>query len=231
MPPLARPAAPRRHSSAEPAGGLGPDRTTPSMSSKSQNPRHVPELRYPSGTVACPARPSLSCRGAAALMAHDLAAASVSRIFQVPAFTNCHLLANFGLFATPERGPGLRPRRLGRERFRRPGSRSLRALRPGASCVCGRENGLAGQSLRGGSASAGAVVSGGPICRSMPQMRVLDVSYARLDEETLIEADTDARGPHNAPHASRLRRTRRWVKYPCFQRSAHVKDGLPRVVG
>ena len=115
----------------------GASRRDPSMSWKSSNQGRVPELlpiRY--GRMS--RSPFAFLRGAAAVMADDLATTSVSGI-QVQACGDCHL-ANFGLFATPERNLVFDLNDFD-ETLPAPWEWDLKRL-AASFVVCGRENSL-----------------------------------------------------------------------------------------
>ena len=148
----------------------GASRRDPIDVLEESNQGRVPELipiRY--GRMS--RSPFAFLRGAAALMAYDLATTSVSGI-QVQACGDCHL-ANFGLFATPERNLlfGLNDFD---ETLPAPWEWDLKRLAT-SFVVCGRENSLHGDRLRGGSACAGAVLSGtfARVCRDAGARRLV----------------------------------------------------------
>ena len=119
-------------------------------------------------------------RGSAALMAADLASTPVSGI-RVQACGDCHL-ANFGLFATPERNLVFDLNDFD-ETLPAPWEWDIKRL-AASFVVAGRANGLKDRAneatVRVLSASYRARL------RQYAAMRVLDVWYSRLDDKTLI---------------------------------------------
>jgi uncharacterized protein (DUF2252 family) len=161
-------------------------------------------------------------RGSAALMAHDLATTPVSGI-QVQACGDCHL-ANFGLFATPERNLVFGINDFD-ETLPAPWEWDLKRLAV-SFVVCGHENRLHETACE----AAVRILAQSYRARlqEFAQMRVLDVWYARIDEKMLLEAAPDAE--------ARERRTRIAAKAHAalgeylFPKITNVKNGLPRIV-
>lgn len=119
-------------------------------------------------------------RGSAALMAYDLASTPASGI-QVQACGDCHL-ANFGLFATPERNLVFDLNDFD-ETLPAPWEWDIKRL-AASFVVAGRNSNLSSR------ANEAAVLA---LARSYrmhlaeyASMRVLDVWYSRLDDKTLI---------------------------------------------
>ncbi len=125
-------------------------------------------------------------RGSAALMAYDLASTPVSGI-EVQACGDCHL-ANFGLFATPERNLIFDLNDFD-ETLPGPWEWDLKRL-AASFVVCGRENNISATDCE-----ATVRVLAGTYrarLREYSQMRVLDVWYARIDEKMLIATAPNA---------------------------------------
>ena len=119
-------------------------------------------------------------RGSAALMAADLASTPVSGI-RVQACGDCHL-ANFGLFATPERNLVFDLNDFD-ETLPAPWEWDIKRL-AASFVVAGRANGLKDRANE----AAARVLSASyrARLRQYAAMRVLDVWYSRLDDKTLI---------------------------------------------
>ena len=199
----------------------GTSRRDPIDVLEESNQGRVPELipiRY--GRMS--RSPFAFLRGAAALMAYDLATTSVSGI-QVQACGDCHL-ANFGLFATPERNLHFGVNDFD-ETLPAPWEWDLKRLAT-SFVVCGRENSLTETACE--AAVHMLAQSYRARLHEFAEMRVLDVWYARLDEKMLIEAAPDAK--------ARARRTRIAAKARgslgeyLFPKITSVENGLPRIV-
>lgn len=128
------------------------------------------------------ADPFAFLRGSAAVMAHDLASTPVSGI-RVQACGDCHI-ANFGLFATPERNLIFDINDFD-ETLPAPWEWDIKRLAASFAVVF-RHRGFSEE------AGSGAVQA---LARSYRQrlaeyatMRVLDVWYSRLDDKMLIDA-------------------------------------------
>jgi uncharacterized protein (DUF2252 family) len=121
-------------------------------------------------------------RGSAAVMSHDLAPTPTSGI-RVQACGDCHL-ANFGLFATPERNLVFDINDFD-ETLPAPWEWDIKRL-AASFVVAGRANGLPDKSNE----AAVRVLSHSYRTRlgEYAKMRVLDVWYSRLDDKTLIAA-------------------------------------------
>ena len=181
----ARSAAPRSaHAEWEPAE----DRADPVAILERQAGSRVPELvpiRY--GRMA--ASPFAFFRGAAAVMAADLAPTPVSGL-RVQACGDAHL-SNFGAFAAPDRRLVFD---LNDFDETLPGPWEWDVKRLAASfAIAGRENGF----KRKQRAAVGADARRAPTarrCATSPRMRNLEVWYARLDVEAAL-GEVEARGP------------------------------------
>ncbi len=121
-------------------------------------------------------------RGSAALMAYDLAPTQVSGI-RVQACGDCHL-ANFGLFATPERNLVFDLNDFD-ETLPAPWEWDIKRL-AASFVVAGRATGISESSNK--EAVLALVESYRSHMRDYSEMRVLDVWYSRLDDKTLIAA-------------------------------------------
>jgi uncharacterized protein (DUF2252 family) len=161
-----------------------PDRRDPTDILEESSVGRVPELvpiRY--GRMS--RSPFAFLRGSAALMAYDLAPTPTSGI-RVQACGDCHL-ANFGLFATPERNLVFDLNDFD-ETLPAPWEWDLKRL-AASFVLCGRENNL-------GKADCGAAVrrlaqSYRTRLLEYAQMPELDVWYARIDEKMLIDEAPD----------------------------------------
>ena len=195
VPTLARPDRARAPWAAQAHWQPGPGRRDPIDVLEESNQGRVPELvpiRY--GRMS--RSPFAFLRGAAALMADDLATTAVSGI-QVQACGDCHL-ANFGLFATPERNLVFDLNDFD-ETLPAPWEWDLKRLAT-SFVVCGRDNRLHETACE--AAVHVLAQSYRAHLQEFAQMRVLDVWYARLDEKMLIEAAPDAEA-RAAPHTHR----------------------------
>lgn len=128
------------------------------------------------------ANPFAFLRGSAAVMAHDLGPMPTSGI-RVQACGDCHL-ANFGLFATPERNLAFDINDFD-ETLPAPWEWDIKRL-AASFVVAGRANGLPDKSNE----AAVCVLSHSYRVRlgEYAKKRVLDVWYSRLDDKTLIAA-------------------------------------------
>jgi uncharacterized protein (DUF2252 family) len=161
-------------------------------------------------------------RGAAALMAHDLATTPVSGI-QVQACGDCHL-ANFGLFATPERNLifGLNDFD---ETLPAPWEWDIKRL-AASFVVCGRENSLDEAACE--ATVHGLAQSYRTHLHEFAQMRVLDVWYARLDEKTLIEAAPSSEARERRSHIAA--KAHASLGEYLFPKITSVQNGRPHIV-
>ena len=158
-----------------------PDRRDPVDILEESSQGRVPELvpiRY--GRML--ANPFAFLRGSAALMAYDLATTPVSGI-RVQACGDCHL-ANFGLFATPERNLVFDLNDFD-ETLPAPWEWDIKRL-AASFVVAGRANGFS-KKINDGIVQTLAQ-SYRTHLRDYADMRVLDVWYSRLDDKTLIAA-------------------------------------------
>jgi uncharacterized protein (DUF2252 family) len=156
-----------------------PDRRDPIAILEESNQGRVPDLvpiRY--GRML--ANPFAFLRGSAALMAYDLASTPVSGI-RVQACGDCHL-ANFGLFATPERNLVFDLNDFD-ESLPAPWEWDIKRLAT-SFVVAGRANGISENSNK--SAVHALAESYRTHLRDFSEMRVLDVWYSRLDDKLLI---------------------------------------------
>ncbi len=128
------------------------------------------------------ANPFAFLRGSAAVMAHDLGPTPTSGI-RVQTCGDCHL-ANFGLFATPERNLAFDINDFD-ETLPAPWEWDIKRL-AASFVVAGRANGLPDKSNE----AAVRALSHSYRTRlgEYAKMRVLDVWYSRLDDKTLIAA-------------------------------------------
>ena len=189
-----------------------PDRRDPIEILEESSQGRVPELvpiRY--GRMS--ANPFAFLRGSAALMAYDLASTPASGI-RVQACGDCHL-ANFGLFATPERNLVFDLNDFD-ETLPAPWEWDLKRL-AASFVVCGRQNGIPDRSCE---AIARVLVdSYRSHLNEYAGMRVLDVWYSRLDDQTLIAT---------APNAE----ARRYRKRVTAKARASVTEYLfPKITG
>ncbi len=156
-----------------------PDRRDPIDVLEESNQGRVPDLvpiRY--GRML--ADPFAFLRGSAALMACDLAPTAVSGI-QVQACGDCHL-ANFGLFATPERNLVFDLNDFD-ETLPAPWEWDIKRL-AASLAVAGRAQGVSNRSSE--AVVRALAQSYRAHLREYADMRVLDVWYSRLDDKTLI---------------------------------------------
>jgi uncharacterized protein (DUF2252 family) len=185
-------------------------------SSRGRVPELIP-IRY--GRML--ANPFAFLRGSAAVMAYDLAQTPSSAI-QVQACGDCHL-ANFGLFATPERNLVFDLNDFD-ETLPAPWEWDLKRL-AASFAVCGRQNGIPDKSCE--SIATSLVSSYRMHISDYASMRVLDVWYARLDDRTLIErAPTEAVRRRREQIAAKARAS---VSEYLFPKLTKVVDGSYRI--
>jgi uncharacterized protein (DUF2252 family) len=168
------------------------------------------------------ANPFAFLRGSASLMAYDLATTPVSSI-HVQACGDCHL-ANFGLFATPERNLVFDLNDFD-ETLPAPWEWDIKRL-AASFVVAGRSAGLSDSSNE--EAVRALAESYREHLREYAEMRVLDVWYSRLDDKTLI-----ATAPTAEARKTRERITekaRASVAEYLFPKITDVKDGHRRLV-
>ena len=125
-------------------------------------------------------------RGSAAVMARDLASTPTSGI-RVQACGDCHL-ANFGLFATPERNLVFDLNDFD-ETLPAPWEWDIKRL-AASFVVVGRENGIAETAVRRSCASWQAPIA--RTCRSSPRCACSTPGMPRLDDQMLIATAPDA---------------------------------------
>jgi uncharacterized protein (DUF2252 family) len=161
-------------------------------------------------------------RGSAALMAHDLSTTPATGI-QVQACGDCHL-ANFGLFATPERNLVFD---LNDFDETLPGSWEWDIKRLAASfVVAGRKNGFSKEANKATVLSLAHSYQ--KHLRAYTKMRVLDVWYSRLDDQTLIATAPSAKSRANRKRITAKARTS--VAEYLFPKITTVEAGRYRIV-
>ncbi|HEX4963252.1 MAG TPA: DUF2252 domain-containing protein [Thermoanaerobaculia bacterium] len=162
------------------------------------------------------ASPFAFLRGAAAVMAIDLAPTPVTGL-RLQAGGDCHL-ANFGGFATPERHLVFDVNDFD-ETLPAPWEWDVKRL-AASSVVAGRFIGVSG------SAGAAAARAGVRAYREMmirlAQKRVLDVWYARLDLETLARASDPA---ERSRLAAQTAKARKQTMAHIFPKMTEIRDG------
>lgn len=168
------------------------------------------------------ANPFAFLRGSAALMAYDLATTPVSGV-RVQACGDCHL-ANFGLFATPERNLVFDLNDFD-ETLPAPWEWDIKRL-AASFVVAGRQSGVS--DTRCQVAVRVLADSYRTRLREFAEMRVLDAWYARIDEEMLIATAPDAAvRAHRAEIAAKARAS---VTEYLFPKISKVVDGRRRLV-
>jgi uncharacterized protein (DUF2252 family) len=161
-------------------------------------------------------------RGSAALMAHDLSPTPASGI-RVQACGDCHL-ANFGLFATPERNLIFDLNDFD-ETLPAPWEWDIKRL-AASFVVAGRKNGFSDDTNEETVLTMGRAYQ--THLREYAKMRVLDVWYSRLDDTTLI-----ATAPNTKARAYRKRilaKARASVAEYLFPKITTVEAGRYRIV-
>jgi uncharacterized protein (DUF2252 family) len=217
----ARGAAPRRSPAAwEPAA----DRPDPVDLLEEQARTRVPELvpiRYGRMLVS----PFAFFRGAALIMAADLAATPDSGI-TVQLCGDAHL-SNFGVFGTPERRLLFDINDFDETL---PGPWEWDVKRLAASfAVAGREQGLVAK--RRAEVVADVVRTYRSAMRSFAAMRNLDVWYAHVDAERLLDANREELGRKALSGTeATLAKARTRDSLRAFDRLTHVVDGHRRIV-
>lgn len=159
-------------------------------------------------------------RGAAAVMAADLAPTPVSGLL-VQAGGDSHL-ANFGGFATPERHLVFDVNDFD-ETLPAPWEWDLKRL-AASVVVAGRHAGI-GDKAAGGSAQA-AVRSYREMMARLAGMRTLDEWYVRLDLETPIDVSRDTVERRLSAEAEKARRRTLFHAFPKFM---EMSEGAPRI--
>jgi len=200
---------------------LRPDRRDPIEILEESNLGRIPDLipiRY--GRML--ADPFAFLRGSAALMAYDLAPTPTSGI-QVQACGDCHL-ANFGLFATPERHLVFDLNDFD-ETLPAPWEWDVKRL-AASFVVAGRVRGFSESECA--EAVASMARSYRMNLRKYAKMRVLDVWYSRLDDKMLIEeAPTTEAREYRRRFASKARAS---IAEYLFPKLTDLKDGHRRIV-
>ena len=164
-------------------------------------------------------------RGAAAIMAADLAATPVTGV-RAQLCGDAHL-ANFGGFAAPDRGFVFDVNDFDETL---PGPWEWDVKRLAASfAVAGRDRGL-GEGARRDAILAN-VRSYREAMRRFATMRTLEVWYARVDIATQLDRWADRRGAGTRKRVDRaLQKARRKDNLRAVAKLTHVVDGTPRIV-
>jgi uncharacterized protein (DUF2252 family) len=166
------------------------------------------------------ASPFAFLRGAAAIMAADLAPTPVTGL-RVQAGGDCHL-ANFGGFATPERHLVFDVNDFD-ETLSAPWEWDLKRL-AASVVVAGRHAGI-GDKAAASSAQA-AVRSYREMMAHLAEMRALDVWYARLDLENPVGGTQDLVERRLSREAEKARRSSMLHAFPKFLEES---NGAPRI--
>jgi uncharacterized protein (DUF2252 family) len=159
------------------------------------------------------ASPFTFLRGAAGLMAYDLAA-TPSTGLRVQACGDCHLL-NFGLFATPERNLVFDLNDFD-ETLPAPWEWDLKRLAV-SFAVAARDNKLSDADARDAAQECGRAYR--EALREYSRMSPLDVWYAHLDAETLIATAPDEK-------TKKMRQS-----YATKARQRVIENLFPKIVG
>lgn len=195
------------------------NRVDPVVILRKQARRRVPEL-VPIRHGRMLASPFAFFRGAAAVMAADLAVTPVTGI-RVQLCGDAHL-ANFGGFAAPDRKLVFD---LNDFDETLPGPWEWDVKRLAASiAVAGRDRGFSVADRR--EAVARAVLSYRETMRQFADMRTLDVWYARLEVEELF-ARWSVRG---GEQRKALEKARAKTSLRAFSKLTHEVDGQPRII-
>ena len=157
-----------------------PDRADPLTLLDEQNQARIPQL-IPVRMGRMAASPFGFFRGAAAVMAADLAATSVTGI-EVPACGDAHL-SNFGLFASPERQLLFDVNDFD-ETLPAPWEWDVKRL-AASGVVAARQNGFDGAQSE--EAARGAVRSYRERMITFAQLGALDVYYSRVDTNSVVQ--------------------------------------------
>ena len=168
------------------------------------------------------ANPFAFLRGSAALMAYDLAATPTSGI-RVQACGDCHL-ANFGLFATPERNLVFDLNDFD-ETLPAPWEWDVKRL-AASFVVAGRANRLADRSNE--AAVRVLARSYRTHLREYAKMRVLDVWYSRLDDKMLIDSAPNVEAREYRKRVAA--KARASIAEYLFPKITDLKDGHRRIV-
>jgi len=161
-------------------------------------------------------------RGSAALMASDLSKTPRTNLL-VQACGDCHLL-NFGLFATPERNLVFDINDFD-ETHPGPWEWDIKRLTT-SFVVAGRDQGISDEACR--DAAHECVRSYRERLREYSDMSPLDVWYARLDAETLIELSPDERTRER--RANLVRKAKERIVEHLFPKLIHQVGGRFRFV-
>jgi uncharacterized protein (DUF2252 family) len=216
----ARSRAPRSaHAEWEPAA----DRADPVEILEAQDASRVPEL-VPIRHARMAASPFAFFRGAAAVMAADLAGTPVSGL-RVQACGDAHL-ANFGAFAAPDRRLVFD---LNDFDETLPGPWEWDVKRLAASFeIAARANGLKGKQRRAATEAVARTYRDS--MREFASMRSIDVWYARLDEETLMAQlrSLGAKAVKRVEKSAAKARAKDSLR--ALDRLAHRVDGELRIV-
>jgi uncharacterized protein (DUF2252 family) len=156
-------------------------------------------------------------RGSAAVMAYDLAPTATSGI-RVQVCGDCHL-ANFGLFATPERNLVFDLNDFD-ETLPAPWEWDLKRL-AASFVVAARVNGM--RDSAGMEAVQTLASSYRSHLRQFSEMNVLDVWYSRLDDKTLMDAAPSAEAREYRKKV--VEKARASVAEYLFPKITAVKDG------
>ena len=168
------------------------------------------------------ADPFAFLRGSAALMAYDLSRTPVSGI-HVQACGDCHL-ANFGLFATPERNLVFDLNDFD-ETLPAPWEWDIKRL-AASVVVAGRSCGISDSSCEKAVFTLAETYR--TRLRKYAKMRVLDVWYSRLDDSTLIQAAPDAEAREHRKRVAAKARVS--VTEYLFPKLTIEKDGRRHIV-
>ena len=168
------------------------------------------------------ADPFAFLRGSAALMAYDLSCTPVSSI-QVQACGDCHL-ANFGLFATPERNLVFDLNDFD-ETLPAPWEWDIKRL-AASVVVAGRSRGISDSSCERAVFTLAETYR--TRLRKYAKMRVLDVWYSRLDDSTLIQAAPDPEARERRKRVAA--KARASVTEYLFPKITIEKDGRRHIV-
>ena len=198
-----------------------PARRDPIEVLEQSNLGRVPELvpiRY--GRML--ANPFAFLRGSAAVMAYDLATTPTSGI-QVQACGDCHL-ANFGLFATPERNLVFDVNDFD-ETLPAPWEWDVKRL-AASFVVAGRANGIADKSCQ--AAVRVLADSYRTHLQEFSKMRALDSWYSRIDEKMLVATAPDAEARKRRERIAA--KARASVTEYLFPKISALVDGRRRIV-
>ncbi|MGI5374863.1 DUF2252 domain-containing protein [Streptomyces sp. CA-251387] len=197
------------------------DRPDPVAVLERQGHDRLPELlpiRY--GRMA--ASPFAFLRGAAAVMAADLAAAPHTGL-TVQLCGDAHLL-NFGLYASPERALLFDLNDFD-ETFPGPFEWDVKRLAASVA-VAARENGH--PEAKAGRAALAAVAAYRTTIRRLARLGELDVWYTRVDAEQLLPLARSTRSRRRAE--SSLGRARRRTSLQAYGKLTDVVDGRRRII-